>query len=128
MDKRVIPPVLSRAIIGAANNTSRGANSPSNHDQKAALEGFPHVIEPLTSMWGYLEARAFLERLLLTGPDRENRKGFPPETHEELMFLYNLAVNYQDLLLREKLSQTQLDELAHQEKLRRTNVTWNAFK
>ena len=128
MHDRVIPPSIARDIIRKLHESAGAQSAGINLDVKANLEAYPHVVETLTALWGCYELKAFLKRLILSGFDRKTRAGFPEEVHEELVFLYNLFIDNESSLLKEKPPQTQLDKLAHEEKLRRQDSMWNAVR
>jgi hypothetical protein len=63
------------------------------------VEDFPRVRDRICTLWGYREARQYLEELLLVDPERIERSGFPAEVEQELAFLYQLLVDQRDLVL-----------------------------
>lgn len=128
MHDRVIPPSIARDIITKLHDSAGSQSVGSNPDEKANLEAYPHVVETLTALWGCYELKAFLKRLILSGSDRNPRAGFPQAVYEELVFLYNLFLDNESSLLKEKPPQAQLDQLAHEEKLRRRDSVWNAVR
>jgi len=52
---------------------------------RAALEGYPHIIESICLMWGGREADAYLSKLVID--TRGGRKGFPRDVMDELLIL-----------------------------------------
>lgn len=52
---------------------------------RAAIEGYPHIIESICLMWGGREADAYLSRLVID--TRGGRKGFPRDVMDELLIL-----------------------------------------
>lgn len=128
MHDKVIPPSIARDIIKKLHDAADSQSAADNPDEKANLEAYPHVVEMLTALWGCYELKACLKRLILSGSDRNTRVGFPPAVSEELVFLYNLFLDNENSLLKEKPPQTQLDTLAHEENIRRQDSVWNAVR
>jgi hypothetical protein len=95
MPQRVIPPQQAELLIRRLREVARRESQ-----VRADLEDFPRVRDRLCSLWGYREARRYLEELLLVDPDRVSREGFPEELEQELAFLYQLLVDQRHLLLR----------------------------
>lgn len=52
---------------------------------RAALEGYPHIIESVCLVWGSREADSFLSKLVID--TRGGRKGFPKEVMDDLLVL-----------------------------------------
>jgi hypothetical protein len=52
---------------------------------RAAIEGYPHIIESICLMWGGREADSYLSRLVID--TRGGRKGFPQDVMDELLVL-----------------------------------------
>jgi len=52
---------------------------------RAAIEGYPHIIESICLMWGGREADAYLSRLVID--TRGGRKGFPRDVMDDLLVL-----------------------------------------
>jgi hypothetical protein len=57
-------------------------------DVRAAIEAYPHLIQPLNTLWGHPEFDRFVSRLIVD--DRGGRHGFSPDVMEELLFLAQL--------------------------------------
>jgi hypothetical protein len=56
---------------------------------RAALEGYPHIVESVCLMWGGREADAYLSRLVID--KRGGRKGFPQDVMDELLILAEVS-------------------------------------
>ncbi len=56
---------------------------------RAAIEGYPHIIESICLMWGGREADAYLSRLVID--TRGGRKGFPRDVMDELLILVEVC-------------------------------------
>lgn len=55
---------------------------------RAAIEAYPHLLQPLCTLWGHPEFDRYVNRLVVD--DRGGRKGFTAEVVEELLFLAQL--------------------------------------
>lgn len=62
--------------------------APTICDARAAVEAYPHLLQPLTTLWGHPEFDRYVSRLLVD--DRGGRKGFAAEVVAELLFLAQL--------------------------------------
>lgn len=65
----------------------------------AALEQYPRVLRSVTTLWRYAEGQKYLENLIMVEGGKQ-RQGFPMDAQEELMFLYQLLLDQQDILVR----------------------------
>ena len=119
-DKRVVPATVTRRHAKASSERTTVA-----HADRAALESLPHLVTRLTALWGYVECQPYLRRLIVAGPERENRSGFPRAVLDELVFLEELWASFQSDLLRETLSETQRDQLAFAERRRALEKAWD---
>ena len=119
--KRVLSPTEARRISKADSEAT-----PEPQGERAAVESLPHVVTRLTALWGYVECQPYLRRLIVAGPEREDRAGFPSAILDELVFLEELWTGFEAELLRERLSQTQRDQLAFAERLRAVEKAWDA--
>ena len=119
-NKRVVSPTVTRRHPKAGCGSTTAA-----HANRAALESLPHLVTRLTALWGYVECQPYLRRLIVAGPERENRSGFPRAVLDELVFLEELWASFQSELLRETLSQTQRDQLAFAEQRRALEKAWD---
>ena len=119
-NKRVVSPSLTRPLPSAGNKSTSVA-----HEERAALESLPHLVTRLTALWGYVECQPYLRHLIVAGPERESRSGFPRAVLDELVFLEELWTSFQPDLLRETLSQTQRDQLAFAEQRRALEKAWD---
>jgi hypothetical protein len=61
---------------------------PSVSNARAAVESCPHLLQPLSTLWGHPEFDRYVSRLVVD--DRGGRKGFSAEVMEELLFLAQL--------------------------------------
>ncbi len=52
---------------------------------RAAVESYPHLLQPLSTLWRHPELERYVTRLLVD--DRGGRTGFSAEVVEELLFL-----------------------------------------
>lgn len=52
---------------------------------RAAVEGYPHIVESVCLVWGSREADSFLSKLVID--TRGGRKGFPRDVMDELLIL-----------------------------------------
>jgi hypothetical protein len=64
------------------------AKEPSVSNARAAIEAYPHLLQPLCTLWGHPEFDRYVNRLLVD--ERGGRKGFSAEVVEELLFLAQL--------------------------------------
>jgi hypothetical protein len=64
----------------------------SSSNARAAIEAYPHLLQPLCTLWGHPEFDRYVNRLMVD--DRGGRKGFSPEVVEELLFLAQLNHHY----------------------------------
>lgn len=64
------------------------AKEPSVSNARAAIEAYPHLLQPLCTLWGHPEFDRYVSRLLVD--ERGGRKGFSAEVVEELLFLAQL--------------------------------------
>jgi hypothetical protein len=55
---------------------------------RAAIEGHPHLLQPLNALWGHPEFDRYVNRLIVD--ERGGRQGFSAEVVEELLFLAQL--------------------------------------
>jgi hypothetical protein len=55
---------------------------------RAAIEAYPHLLQPLCTLWGHPEFERFVTRLIVD--ERGGRKGFAADVIEELLFLAQL--------------------------------------
>ena len=92
IDNRVINPALAQQLFRKSEMLKRKrAGTP------AAIESFPRVVKTITGLWRYSEGQKYLEELIMAeGGNR--RAGFPVETQEELMFLYQLLMEQHRIL------------------------------
>lgn len=120
-NKRVVSPTDARRILKPGSEPACEEQS-----ERAAVECLPHLVTRLTALWGYVECQPYLRRLIVAGPEREDRAGFPREVLDELVFLEELWASFQPELLRERLSQTQRDQLAFAEQRRALEKAWDA--
>ena len=119
-NKRVVSPNLTRRLLQASADST-----PEEHSERAALESLPHLVTRLTALWGYVECQPYLRRLIVAGPERETRSGFPGAVLDELIFLEELWAGSQAQLLRETLSETQRDQLEFVEQRRALEKAWD---
>ncbi len=61
---------------------------PRTSNARAAIEAHPHLLQPLSTLWGHPEFDRYVNRLVVD--DRGGRKGFSAEVVEELLFLAQL--------------------------------------
>jgi hypothetical protein len=62
--------------------------APSVSHARAAIEAYPHLLQPLCTLWGHPEFDRFVTRLIVD--ERGGRKGFAADAIEELLFLAQL--------------------------------------
>ncbi|MCZ7565332.1 MAG: hypothetical protein M5U08_17420 [Burkholderiales bacterium] len=56
---------------------------------RAAIEGYPHIIESVCLFWGGRECDTYLSKLVID--TRGGRRGFPQDVMDELLFLAEVA-------------------------------------
>jgi hypothetical protein len=78
-------PEISVPAEDAATPAPKRTGSPERVIVRAAIEGYPHIIESICLMWGGREADAYLSRLVID--TRGGRKGFPRDVMDELLIL-----------------------------------------
>ena len=64
------------------------AKEASVSNARGAIEAYPHLLQPLCTLWGHPEFDRYVSRLLVD--ERGGRKGFSAEVVEELLFLAQL--------------------------------------
>ena len=123
LDKIVIPRATARAIIEHG-RAIRRQNDCSEGTQHAALESIPHVVDALTSMWGYHECSNYLRKLMVVDTVRHHRRGFSRDVFDELAFLYRLIQDNRGSLITETMPRIQRDELKQRERLMRVESAY----
>jgi hypothetical protein len=78
-------PEISIPAEEATTTTPKRTGLPERVIVRAAIEGYPHIIESICLMWGGREADAYLSRLVID--TRGGRKGFPRDVMDELLIL-----------------------------------------
>jgi len=78
-------PEISVPDDESAKPAPRRTGPPERAIVRAAIEGYPHIIESICLMWGGREADAYLSRLVID--TRGGRKGFPRDVMDELLIL-----------------------------------------
>lgn len=78
-------PEISIPEGDAATPAPKRTGPPERVIARAAIEGYPHIIESICLMWGGREADAYLSRLVID--TRGGRKGFPRDVMDELLIL-----------------------------------------
>lgn len=92
IDNRVINPALARQLYHKSEMLKR-----KRMGAPAAIESFPRVVKSITGLWRYSEGQKYLEELIMVEGGKR-RQGFPVEAQEELMFLYQLLVEQNQIL------------------------------
>lgn len=57
-----------------------------NSPHRAAIEGFPHILQKITLMWGTRELELFIGHLIMDARGG-SRQGFPMDAAHEMLFL-----------------------------------------
>ena len=92
VDNRVIDPALARQLFHKSETLKR-----KRMGTPAAIESFPRVVKTISGLWRYSEGQKYLEELIMVEGGKR-REGFPVEAQEELMFLYQLLVEQNQIL------------------------------
>jgi hypothetical protein len=79
-------PEIRLQLAGQA--TPERTKEPGMSNARAAIEAYPHLLQPLCTLWGHPEFDRYVSRLLVD--ERGGRKGFSGEVVEELLFLAQL--------------------------------------
>lgn len=77
-------------------------------DDRAAVEGLPHLAEKLCSLWNSRDLDSFVDALLLDSREGQ-RQGLPPEVAQEMVFIaqINARVRAMDSAARLQLSEAE---------------------
>ncbi len=81
-------PEIQLQIVEPPPASSAKQSAPTTCKARAAIESHPHLLQPLTTLWGHPEFDRYVSRLLVD--DRGGRKGFAADVVEELLFLAQL--------------------------------------
>jgi|WetSurMetagenome_2_1015567.scaffolds.fasta_scaffold133942_2 hypothetical protein len=77
-------------------------NSPQPSKEAAAIESITHVAKKICLMWGSDELDGYFDQLVLDSRDGQ-RKGFPVEVSEELVFLAEINTKVRAIDLAQRI-------------------------